>query len=374
MRLSQFIYDAKEKIIAESLAHAVRIPAMKGASTAILHNHLPLILDAICRDLKQAQSRTQSIQKSLGNAQNSPSETAAQTHGTYRARSGLSIEQLIAEYRVMRSCVLRLWADTCEPDQHISGDTLRFNEAIDQALAESVAFFTIEVSRWRGIFLSVLGHDLRSPVNTVLLSAELLKQRTSGDTQKLADLLVRSGRRLTTLLDSLLDYNKSSLGVGMELHLKPVDLGPQCQEEVELLRLAFPKTRIVFTLCGDTRGSFDASRVREALANLIANAAQHSPPGTAVMVAVAGTGPVVELSTENVSPPIPPDEINALFDPLRRRSHAPRIPSPNLGLGLFIVREIARAHQGEVTASTSNGHIRFKVVLPKLVTATSSAD
>ncbi len=301
-----------------------------------------------------------------------PTETAAQTHGTYRARSGLSIEQLVAEYRVLRSCVLRLWADAYPPDRHTIEDTLRFNEAIDQAVAESVAFYTSEVSRWRDIFLGVLGHDLRSPVNTVLIAAELVRQKTSGETQKLADALLRSGRRLTALLDSLLAYNKSSLGVGMELHRAQVDLGAQCLEEVELLRLAFPHKRIVFTLCGDTHGSFDSSRIREALANLVSNAAQHSLAGNAITVSVAGRSGVVEICTENISAPIPPDEMSALFDPLRRRPHQPKTSAPNLGLGLFIVREIARAHQGEVTASTANGHIRFKIVLPNVDTRTTT--
>jgi signal transduction histidine kinase len=193
----------------------------------------------------------------------------------------------------------------------------------------------------------------------------VLRQKTSGEAQKLAEALVRSGRRLTTLLDSLLDYNKSSLGLAMQLHRMPVDLGAQCQEEIELLRLAFPRKNIDFEVVGDTQGAFDGSRVREALANLVSNAAQHSHASHDIKVGVTGSSDVVEIFTENVSAPIPPEEMNGLFDPLRRRTNQPNSSTPNLGLGLFIVREIARAHAGEVTASMANGLIRFKIVLPK---------
>lgn len=118
MRLSQFIEETSEEIIAESLAYAGEIPVLKDASTTILVDHLPLVLKTIGRDLEQAQSRRESIEKSLGNSPDVSAETAAQTHGAYRARSGLSIDQLIAEYRVLRSCVLRLWADKHKPDQY----------------------------------------------------------------------------------------------------------------------------------------------------------------------------------------------------------------------------------------------------------------
>ncbi|GKS97487.1 HAMP domain-containing sensor histidine kinase [Acidovorax sp. SUPP2825] len=368
MRLAQFIRHAREEILAESFAYATRIPALQGSAASVLRNHLPLVLDAIALDLEQPQSREQSIDKSLGHAAPPAEESAAQSHGTLRARIGLDIEQLVAEYRVIRSCVLRLWMESCQPTAFAMDDTVRFNEAIDQAVAESVAFHAAEVAKWRHIFLGVLGHDLRGPLNAMLLTAQLLERVGSQNPEQatyLVGALLRNGRHLNVLLDSLLEYNKATLGVGTPLHRQAVDLGAACQEELEMLQQAFPKRRIRWQITGDARGDFDPSRVRQAVSNLVSNAAQHSPEGSEVAVIVVGQAAAVEITTENLSDPIAPEVLDTLFDPLRRNASPSGASSGNLGLGLFIVREIAKAHQGEVTASTADGVIRFKMVLPK---------
>lgn len=366
MRLAEFIDHEREEIIAESMAYAVRIPALKSAPPETLRDHLPLVLDAIVRDLHQSQSRAQSIEKSKGNAPPASAETAAQTHGQLRARSGLDIEQVFAEYRVLRSCVLRMWTETHEPDANVIADTLRFNEAIDQAVAESVTFHHTETLRWKNIFLAVLGHDLRNPLNAMLLTAQLAAGKASGAALGHIDAVLHFGRRLTNLLDSLLEYSKSELGVAIPLDRRNVNLGSSCEEEVKMLRSAFPGTEIVFSNTGDTRGLFDSSRVREALGNLISNAAQHSSDGSIVRVAVAGTETAVEISTENVAEPISPEVLNTMFEPLRRHAGRGGALPKNLGLGLFVVREIAKAHQGEVTASSIENRLQFKITLPKL--------
>lgn len=177
--------------------------------------------------------------------------------------------------------------------------------------------------------------------------------------------MLRNGRRLEALLDSLLEYNKSRLGVGMAIQRRKVNLARLCREEVDLLQRALPHVKIVLDAAGDTGGQFDGSRVREALANLVFNAAQYSPAGTPVAVAVRGHDHAVELSTENESEPIPSEVLQTVFEPLRRHSTAASGPRRNLGLGLFIVREIARAHGGDATVSMAGRRVSFKVLLPK---------
>lgn len=366
MRLAEFIDHARLEIIAESIAYAARIPALQSASPEILRDHLPLVLDAIVSDLKQTQSRMQSINKSQGKAPPAVAETAEQTHGQLRARSGLDIEQLVAEYRVLRSCVLRVWAETYPPDGNVIADTLRFNEAVDQAVAESVNFHHTETIRWRNIFLAVLGHDLRNPLNAMLLTAELAACKVSGAAAGHIDAVLQFGRRMAGLLDSLLKYSKPELGIAIPIHRKNVNLGLACEKEVTMLRSAFPRTEIVFSLTGETQGSFDSSRVREALGNLISNAAQHSPEGTMVKVAVVGTEAAVEISTENIAEPTSAEALETMFEPLRRHSGRAGALTKNLGLGLFVVREIARAHQGEVAALSVENRLQFKISLPKV--------
>lgn len=369
MRLGAFIDSEREQIIAESVQYATGLPELGGEAISILRDHLPSVLDAICRDLDQPQTRAQSIAKSQGLGPRLAAETAAQTHGQLRARSGLSIEQLVAEYRVLRSTVLRLWADAHQPNAHAPEDTLRFNEAIDQAVAESVAFHAAETERWRVILLGVLGHDLRGPLNAMLLAAAVLQHgRSAAEVAEQARTLLRNGRRLEVLLDSLLEYNKARLGVGMAIQRAPADLALLCRDEVDLLRGALPAANIVLHATGATSGDFDGSRVREALANLVFNAAQYSPAGTPISVVIRGQASTVEVSTENESEPLSREVLQTLFEPLRRQSHPASGSRRNLGLGLFIVREIARAHGGDATVSMAGRRITFMMVLPKAAT------
>lgn len=366
MRLAQFIDHARQDIVSESVKYAAELPVLSGQALETLRDHLPLVLDAIARDLDQPQTRAQSIRKSEGRGPSPDEETAAQTHGLLRARSGLTIEQLVAEYRVLRSCVLRLWADAHEPGRDAIADTLRFNEAIDQAVAESVAFFSAELQRWRSIFLGVLGHDLRGPLNAMLLTAEVLSHAAQqGDVANSAKTMLRNGRHMRTLLDTLLEYSRSELGMGMALHRSQLDLALLCQEEVDLLRTALPGSHIDFEATGDTSGQFDGARVREALANLVFNAAQHGSAGTPVTVQVTGHDNEVEVAIDNDSEPIPDDVLHNLFEPLRRYSSAANGTGRNLGLGLFIVREIARAHGGDASVTMAQQRVSFRMRLPR---------
>ncbi len=170
---------------------------------------------------------------------------------------------------------------------------------------------------------------------------------------------------MKALLDSLLEYNRSNLGVGMVLHLATTDLGAACTEEIELQRAAHPGATIEYSSEGDTTGQFDASRVREALGNLIANAIKHGGQGEAVKVAVTGTPKLVQVTVENQGDLLP-EGIEALFEPLRRGGARAAPERTHLGLGLFITRQIARAHGGEVMGTCSNQRVRFTVELPRV--------
>ncbi len=191
----------------------------------------------------------------------------------------------------------------------------RFNEAIDQALAGIGSWhFSAEAERWRNIFLAVLGHDLRGPLNAVLLTAELLSRIGSGEpTTEHTARLIRSGKRMKDLLDSLLDYSRSSLGRGIAIRRAPVDLAAACREELDVLRAALPGRRVDLVTTGNVEGVFDASRVRESLANLVLNAARYGAEGTAISVLLSGTKGAVALSVGNEGAPIPKELLASLF-------------------------------------------------------------
>jgi signal transduction histidine kinase len=344
-------------------------PAAAQASSSTLRDHAEQILQAIAEDLRTPQSRQEQADKSKGLAIGSPAQgrTAAQTHAVLRAASGFSMQQLVAEYRALRASVPRLWLDAAPPGREAMEDIGRFNEAIDQAVAESVDFFSKEVDRWRNVFLGVLGHDLRGPLNAILMTSQLISKLGDGTpVSEPTARLTRSGERMKELLDDLLDYSRTSLELGLPVSPAPCDLAAVCQEEVEVQRAALPSCRIEYTADGATQGTWDASRIRQVVANLVTNAARYGNPASPVAVKLCGGEADVRLSVENEGPTIPPEAIEVLFEPLRRAAngHA-KAERTSMGLGLFIVRQVAHAHGGMVSVDSADGRTVFTVVLPR---------
>jgi signal transduction histidine kinase len=154
------------------------------------------ILETVAKDLSTSQTKQAQIDKSRGRAPKlmDAQETAPQIHAVLRVRSGFNINQLASEYRALRASVLRLWIESCQPDDISLEDVIRFNEAIDQALAESIEFFSEQVERRRNLLLGMLAHDMRNPLNTILMTASHLAALNAGvDVSQAAMRLIRSG-------------------------------------------------------------------------------------------------------------------------------------------------------------------------------------
>lgn len=234
-------------------------------SARALRNHGPQILQAIVADLATPQTAEEQDAKSRGLApvaENAP-QTAAQTHAVLRAQSGFDIAQLASEYRALRATVLHLWMEACLPDPPATDDMIRFNEAIDQALAESIGFFSAYVDRSRNLFLGMLSHDLRSPLHTIQTTARHLRiLGSTGDVGDAAERLIRSGARMQQLLDDLIDFNRTELGIGLRVAPRDVDLGEVCAEELDQIRATYTGMEVKLEVAGDCRGTFDAGRIR----------------------------------------------------------------------------------------------------------------
>jgi signal transduction histidine kinase len=282
--------------------------------------------------------------------------SAAGTHALHRAHSGYSISNLVSEYRALRASVLRLWADA--PEQAAAPEEItRFNEAIDEAIAESVSHFTAEVERWRAIFLGVLGHDLRSPLSAIVMTSELIaRMAVDAPVATAAQRLIRSGERMRELLDKLLVYNRVQMGVGFEVHRVDVDLARACREEIEMLQASMPGTRIEFEAPQALRGAFDAGRVREALANLVVNAWKYGTPDGAIQIALRDAGDGAELVVRNPGVPMPRETFDLMFEPLRRGGvSGGEAERASLGLGLFSSARSRRRMAGPSGASRRTG-------------------
>lgn len=264
----------------------------------------------------------------------------------------------------MRASVLRLWATQQPAHPESFEDMLRFNQAIDQAVAESVAHFATETESWRQVFLGVLGHDLRGPLTAILLTSELMSKMTL-DTplSRQAERLIDSGKRMSALLDDLLDFSRASLGMGIRITRSDTNLTKELRDEMEVLRAAWPGKSLEFDASAPIEGSFDASRLREALANLVNNAAKYGTAEGEVRVALEKADGHVLLTVRNPGGTIPAATLATMFEPLRRGAECTS-ENVSLGLGLFVVREVAKAHGGNVLVGSSGEETTFTMRLP----------
>ncbi len=357
-----------EAFAATQLPSAARMDALE------LRDHAEHILKAVAKDIVQPQTPDEESAKSRGQAPKltGATETAAQTHAFLRARSGFDINQVTAEYRALRASVLRRWVAECGPAAPDMPDVIRFNEAIDQAIAESVARFTVQVEQARNFFLGMLGHDMRSPLNAIKMSAEYLSKLNAGETISAAALrIVRSGSRMQALLDDLLDFNRTRFGLGISVHPTEIDLAQLFADELQQLRAAHPEGQIEFATTGDVRGVWDEHRLAQLLSNLVVNALKYGDRDSPVHVQVDGGATEVVFEVKNRGPRIAPRFLSQIFDPLIRGTEH-EVSSDrdgSLGLGLYIARGIATAHGGDITVESEEGETAFRVRLPRRVPA-----
>jgi signal transduction histidine kinase len=369
MRLAKFILNNVDTIVShwESFA-AGQLPAAASMDSLALRDHAEPILRAIASDMETYQSREAQLSKSLG--QNSvlagAPDTAAQTHAILRARSGFDINQLAAEYRALRASVLRAWTDASPNESDQLEQVMRFNEAIDQALAESVGYFHAQVERSRNLFLGMLGHDLRSPLQSIQMTATHLSALNAGaEVSEAAARLINSGSRMKALLDDLVDFNRTRLGLGIRVNPSPIDAAATLTDELNLLRAAHPARQIDLEVTGDNRGVWDGMRLRQVLNNLVVNAIKYGDDAP-VQVALKGDENELALEVRNFGTRIEPAVLQNVFDPLRRGvTRETAEDSSSLGLGLYIAQRIVKAHGGDIQAHSTPTQTVFAVRLPK---------
>ncbi len=377
MRLSTFIRENIEVILQEWEDFAESLHVLAEANKLKLRDHAEQMLTVICTDLDTYQNESESVAKSKGNAPVVAADTAAETHAEDRLNSGLTIEELTAEYRALRSSVLRLWQRRVKSsDELATQDMVRFNEAIDQALTESVARYSSMMRDSQNVFLAILGHDVRNPLGAIRMGAQFLLHDETLPAQyhTVAARIVGSTKRVTEIVSDLIDYSTGNLGSGMPIKPAPIDFGPECHQVVDEIRSVHPERVIELNLSGSLQVVWDGARMNQALSNLVANAVQHGVKDQPVWVTIKG-GEEVEFSVQNMGSAIEPSRMRAMFDPakhiaIRSASERSGSAADNLGLGLYIAREIVTAHGGAISVtSTESSGTSFTVTLPRVASA-----
>lgn len=374
MRLSLFIKTHAEAILrawdefAATVTHDGHLLDKKS-----LRDHAGEILAEIATDLEQPQTAAEQADKAKGQVDRVPGQvdTAAETHADTRMVSGFAIDAMITEYRALRASVVQLWtAEGLGQDPaNDMRDLIRFNEAIDQAIAESVGRYTEQTKRSTDLFIGILGHDIRNPLGTISMSAQYLVQ--SGKLPaSAAEAIINSVVRINNVIEHVVDFTRAQSEGLMPIHPKPGNLATQFAKIMEETRVRNPQSLLRMESSGNFEGSWDEGRMGQLLSNLLSNAISYGDRKEAVTVRLWEQADHVAFSVHNRGAAISPEEQAQIFKPLIR-GFAPdrgehKVPN-GLGLGLFICQEIVRAHGGNIrlTSDESRGTV-FTVELPRV--------
>jgi signal transduction histidine kinase len=370
MRLSEFITTDIERILENFESFARTLVPSGTMDMAALRDHAAAMLAVIVRDLDTPQTKREGSEKSFGlsDSGDSTPDTPAQEHGSGRATDGFTFVEMVSEYRALRASVIRLWIEKAgELNRDDLEDLVRFNEGIDQALAESTLRFTNDLDRTRDTFLGILSHDLRSPLGAIVTSAQFMLEETelSTSARTLSRTILSSGNRMNEMVGNLLDFTRGRLGVAMPILRAELDLATVLQDAVAEMKAARPGSNITLAVDGDVTGEWDEARLRQVLSNLLSNALNHGGSDGPVSVSAGGRAADVFFSVHNSGPLIPKEKMAEIFQPLTRSATASRDPQ-HMGLGLYIAQQVVSGHGGTVTVTSNpESGTSFTVSLPR---------
>lgn len=370
-RLSEFLRYDTEQILAEWETFARSLPGGDRMPVESLRDHAKDMLGVIARDLDRGQTERQRTEKAKGrsDADEDTVPTAAQEHGAGRAESGFTVEQMVSEFRALRASVLRLWAARqTNAESGALEDITRFNEAIDQAIAESLAKYTQEIGQSKDRFIAILGHDLRTPIGAIMMSSQFVLEIGGLPEQSrgLVTQMERSARRMNQLVADLLEFTRTRFGDEIPVERAATEMSGILRNVVSEVAASYPESAVEVETTGDLAGHWDADRIHQALTNLVSNAVQHGNTARPIHVSAKGADAEVEISIHNDGAPIPSQELQRIFEGGRDAGGASGGDRRHLGLGLYIVHRIIKAHGGSVgVESTADAGTTFTVRLPR---------
>jgi len=247
-----------------------------------------------------------------------------------------------------------------ERAEDLAAQHARDQQALEQAQAQA-----LDRAKFAEQLVGIVSHDIRNPLSVIQMSAALLERGVGAEQQKAAVArITRAVQRTQHLIGDLLDFTQARVGGGLGIRKQAeADLHQAVAEAVAELAVGFPGCELRHERAGSGSCSADAERIVQAVGNLVANAVNHGDRQQPITVRTEGGEGVFRICVHNAGAPIPPQVLATLFEPMVRGS-APGA-AKGVGLGLYIVRAIARAHGGEVSASSSaQDGTRFRMELP----------
>ncbi len=380
MRLADFITKSSAAIISEWEQFALHhLPSARLLDLDERRDHVAAMLKVVALDLASPQTKREQADKSKGTEDGRvDAQTAATSHGSDRAATGYSPTEMVAEFRALRASVLRLWSEAKpELDRESLEDVMRFNEAIDQLLAESLGRFAQDVEGSKDLFLAVLGHDLRNPLGAIMMSASTMmaKEGAAWPHARTASRILSSGTRMDGMIRDLLDFARSRVGGGIPVVRSEMDMEAVCRQAIDEISAFYPRCVVHFEATGDVTGEWDGDRIAQALSNLVGNAYQHGTRDTPVEVALRGERDQVVLSIHNAAEAVDARKLTDIFNPFRQLD--PHLAKArdlrSAGLGLYIAQAIVGSHHGSIAVASETDGMTFTVRLPRRAPPPSEA-
>jgi hypothetical protein len=290
-----------------------------------------------------------------------------------RYEAGLTVADVVCELGLLWPSILALSRAEGHLDQEVSLDELEhFTAALHQMLAQSVQCYMDKVSAAGDMFLAILGHELRNPLQAITVAGKLLAAPNLPEPIRIdtAARVSRATKLMEGLVSDLIDFTRSRLGVRTRVERSTCELREVCQEALDLAQMSAPERKFSQEFFGDLQLQADRGRLRQVISNLLNNADQHGDDTTPISLSATGTKEGIVLTVSNFGRPIPEEAARLIFEPLVQVPISSTDPGKrfkhSLGLGLYIAREIVRAHDGTISVhSSAREGTTFTVRLPR---------
>ena len=329
----------------------VELPALKHMTRPVLLDHLQEFLEGLANWL---EDKTEEADRAFHNL--------VEGHALQRLGYGVGLETLTREYSKIRIVLLRELAK--EKDLPVES-LLKLHEGMDRAMNDAIRRYATRREEVRERFMAILGHDLRDPLSTIQISANILAANPTlkAEMRLVASRIGRATGRMQRMIADVLDFARGHLGNGIPANPTLNDMGDICRAAVDELSAANPQRAITVEATGDLRGAFDRDRVHQALANLISNALHHTEASIEVLAYEEPSHEAVITEVTSHGKAIPDDLRRRIFDPFMLGDVTD--PRQGLGLGLYIVQQIALAHGGTCDIASDDQATTFSIRWPR---------
>jgi two-component system phosphate regulon sensor histidine kinase PhoR len=360
-RLAALLVDERDALLDAWRLRVRKLPSAKRLDTPTLNDHIPSLIAEIALALS-----SRNHDPAQDGVENSPP-----AHGLQRLEAGFDIEEVVAEYGMMRACIHERAEERGISMQAAPVRILNrvLDDAIGLAVKSYAEYQALEVQRRRNEHLAFIAHDLRTPLGAIMLATRILESRLSNlpadpDAMKMLRTLRRNGEQLEALVSGVLKENTQLLTeLGVKVERRTFELWPLVEMIVlDLMLLAGrSKTVLVNEVPEDVVLRADSGLVRRVFQNLITNAISYTPGGT-IRIGARPEGPdtPAECWVSDDGAGIPAARIDRVFDTLETDPER-----DGTGLGLAIVKAFVEAHDGKVSVSSVESQgTTFRFTLP----------